>query len=104
MTGKSKRNEDIKRVAKDVSAGFQDIVQRGNQRFLVVKSREGRTIYHSTLTVAAVALFILLMLPGTILIVGLMVLVSIIMKVKVEIQRVVGKNDEVIEVEIGQDS
>lgn len=104
MTSKSKRKENMKRVANDVRTGIKDIVKRGNQRFVVIKSREGRTLYHSSLTIAALALFILLMLPGTILIVGFMVLVGIIMKVKIEIQRIISESEHVVEVEIGKDS
>lgn len=103
MSEKPKREQKLQKTAARVGDSIKDLVARGNERRIVIKSQEGKTIVEASVTVVAVVLFILLMLPGTILIGGLLLLLGIVTKVRIEVQRIINDNDSVIEMKIGDD-
>jgi len=103
MSEKTKRDQQIQKTAARLGDAIKDMIERGNERRVVIKTREGKTIVEASATVMAVIAFILLLLPGTILIGGLLLLVGIVTKVRIEIQRIIHDSDNVIEMQIGDE-
>jgi len=83
----------------DLMQRFQDIIQQGNMRKLVIKSAEGRVLIETSLTVAAVIAFFLLITRVIVIVAVLGVIAGVVARVQVEIVRELDEDSQVVKTE-----
>lgn len=93
MSQKSKNNETLNQIAEQA----RDVVQKGNQRHIVIRKQDGSEVVSFTFTVAAIAVVAMLIFQplGTIFAIGALIY-GITQKVRVEIVHDVNDDDDTV--------
>lgn len=99
MAEKRKNQETFDRIADSA----RDLVSRGNQRHIVIRDKDGKSIADVTVTTAIIAGIVLFFVPGFQIILIAAVLYGLFAKLRVEIVRDLDDDDETVVIDDDSD-